>query len=73
MKRVTLNNADEARRYLEGHPRAWPYLLAVQDSLLPLEKAAAALAMDAGDFYLLQAAAHEKCKAVARAAEFAGK
>jgi hypothetical protein len=68
---VGLNNDDEARRYLEERPRAWRYLFAVERGYLPLGKAATALGLDVGDFYLLQAAAGEKCKALGREAEFA--
>ncbi len=63
---VMLNNDAEARAYLEKTPRAWPFLMAVELGYLALDRAARALAMEVGDFYLLQAAAGEKAKAVGK-------
>jgi hypothetical protein len=69
-KPVLLNNAEEAAAFLANTPRAWGFLMAVELGHLPLGKAAPALGMDVGDFYLLQAAAGAKCKELGRMYEF---
>jgi hypothetical protein len=70
--RVVLNNAADARAYLQHNAaELWPYLFAVADGRIGSGPAAAALGLDAGDMALLLSAATEAARELVRRAEFA--